>query len=96
MNEAPLETFQEAIQATHGANSRLLCQEQVVETFEGETVWEGGVLVFELFDHPTATTCYAWELDGEVTAVLHQGPVDGPQAAVRAAIMADSPPGGQT
>ena len=43
-----------------------------------------------LLDHPTATRCYAWEVDGEVTAVLHAGPVDGPQAAVRAAIMAES------
>ncbi len=28
-------------------------------------------------------------VDGEVTAVLHDGPVDSPEAAVRAAIMAD-------
>lgn len=88
MNEATLETFQQAIRATHGAEARLLARERVVETFEGETAWEGEVLVFELEGHPTATTCYAWEVDGEVTAVLHEGPVDSAQAAVRAAIMA--------
>ena len=58
-----------------------------METFQGATVWEGEVLVFQLQGHPTAQRCYAWEVDGEVTAVLGEGPVDGPQAAVRAAIM---------
>ena len=47
---------------------------------------KGEVLVFGLLDHPTAPKCYAWEVDGEVTAVLHEAPVDSPQAAVRAAI----------
>ncbi len=46
------------------------------------------MLVFELLDRPTASRCYAWEVDGEVTAVLHEGPVDSPQAAVRASILA--------
>lgn len=89
MNKASLETFQKAIRATHGAEARLVARERVRETFQGETAWEGEVLVFELEGHPTAPRCYAWEVDGEVTAVLHEGPVDGPQAAVRAAIMAD-------
>ena len=87
MNELPLAGFQHAIRQTHGAQSRFLSRERVVEKFEGETVWEGEVLVFQLLDHPTVARCYAWEVDGEVTAVLHEGPVDGPQAAVRAAIL---------
>ena len=50
------------------------------------------VLSFSLLGQPAgATFCYAWEVDGEVTAVLHEGPVDSPLAAVRAAIMADAP-----
>ncbi len=56
-------------------------------------VWEGEVLSFILQGHPTATTCYAWELDGEVTAVLGVGPVDSPEAAVRASILADGEEG---
>ena len=56
-------------------------REHVVEKVEGETVWEGEVLVFALRDHPTAHLCYAWEVDGQVTAVLHEGPVDSPLAA---------------
>jgi hypothetical protein len=89
MNEISGEQFQRAIQATHGAEAQLLAREHVVEEFEGETAWEGEVLVFELSDHPTALLCYRWELDGRVTAVLHEPPVDSPQAAVRAAIVVE-------
>ena len=88
MNELPVKGFEKAIRTTHGANARLLDREQVLERFQGETVWEGEVLVFELEGHPTARLCYAWEVDGEVTAVLGEPPVDSAQAAVRAAIVA--------
>ena len=81
--------FQRAIRETHGAKARLLYREHVEEDFEGERVWEGHVLVFELEGHPTASRCYAWEVDGEVTAVLNEWPVDSPQAAVRASILAE-------
>jgi len=87
MNEKPLSYFEKAIMATHGTGSELVRRERVLERFQGETVWEGEVLVFALLDHPTARWCYAWEVDGEVTAVLHAPPVDGAHAAVRAAIM---------
>ena len=89
MNDIPLASFQEAIHATHGVQSRLVGRERVSESFEGEPVWEGEVLLFTLTDHPTALLCYAWEVDGKVTAVLHQGAVNNPVAAVRAAILAD-------
>ena len=83
MNDVPLSNFQEAIRATHGAEARLLSREAVNERFEDQPVWEGEVLVFELEGHPTAHLCYAWKVDGEVTAVLHEPPVDSPQAAIR-------------
>ncbi len=89
MNELPLSTFDQAIQATHGARPSLAERVPVHEQFGGETVWEGDVLVFELSGHPTASRCYAWEVDGRVTAVLHEPPVDSPRAAVRAAIAAE-------
>jgi hypothetical protein len=90
LNDVPLSGFEKAIRATHGAGSRLIARERVKETFQGETVWEGEVLVFELVDHPSASRCYAWEVDGEVTAVLGEKPVDSAQTAVRAAIVAGS------
>jgi hypothetical protein len=64
----------------------------VKEFFQGQTVWEGVVQVFNLRGHPTAKRCYAWShaTTGEkrrFVAVLHQGPVDSPEKAVRAAIV---------
>ncbi len=86
VNETSPEAFEHAIKETHGAKAQFLFREPVVEEFEDETVWEGEVLVFALKGHPTSHLCYAWEVDGLVTAVLHQPPVDSPLAAVRAAI----------
>lgn len=88
MNKAALAIFRRAILATHGAQAELVERVPVDERFEGDPVWQGEVLVFRLLDHPEATTCYAWEVDGEVTAVLGVGPVDSPEKAVRAAILA--------
>jgi hypothetical protein len=89
LNEVPIVDFEHAIHSTHGAQSRFRWRERVTEKFQGETVWTGEVLVFELLDHPQAQLCYAWEVDGEVTAVLGVPPVDSAKAAVRAAIVAD-------
>jgi hypothetical protein len=89
VNDFPLTTFQEAIQATHGAKAKLVARERVYEAFQGDTVWEGEVLVFELLDHPSVDLCYAWEVDGEITVVLGEWPVDSAPAAVKAAIAAN-------
>jgi hypothetical protein len=65
----------------------------VKEVLEGETVWEGVVQVFDIQGHLTATRCYAWSQrighsrKRRFFAVLHQGPVNSPQMAVRAAIV---------
>ncbi len=95
MNEQPIATFQKAIRATHGCESALQARVPIRLEFGGETAWEGEVLIFDLLDHPTAQLCYAWSYrtragrDRTVT-VLHQGPVDSPRAAVRAAIITGS------
>ena len=53
------------------------------------------VEVFALEGHPTATRGYAWDhaLDDteerRVVTVLHDGPVDSPEAAVRAAVASE-------
>jgi hypothetical protein len=88
MNEISEAIFREAIRATHGAESQLVHRERVVEVFDGEIVWEGEVLVFHLRDHPEASECYAWEVDGQVTAVLRVPPVRTALDAVRASILA--------
>ena len=93
MNEATLVTLQQAIRNLHGCNSAWIESVSVTEVFRGRTVWDGTVEVFDLADHPTASRCYAWSHavdDSEnrrFVAVLHERPVDSPEAAVRAAIV---------
>ena len=89
MNELPITSFQRAILHTHGAKAQLADRVNVDERFEHQPVWSGEVLVFDLEGHSTAFRCYAWEVDGKVTAVLHEPPVDSPLTAVRAAIAAE-------
>jgi hypothetical protein len=90
VNDLPVDGFQNAIRAVHGAGSRLISRERVEETFEGDPVWTGEVLTFELLDHPQATRCYCWEVDGRVTAVLGVPPIKTPLDAVRASILAET------
>ena len=67
----------------------------VRETFEGKTVWEGVVHVFDLAGNPTATRAYAWSspIEGSTKrrffAVLHTARINSPLEAVRAAIVAE-------
>ncbi len=50
------------------------------------------VLVLKLSGHPTAGWCFAWEVGGEITAELAEGPVQTPVDAVKASIYADGMP----
>ncbi len=90
--EVPIEILSKAITDIHGCKALWVESVHVKETFQGKTVWEGVVQVFNLFGHPPASRCYAWghEMeDGEdkLFAVLHQGSVNSAQAAVRTAIL---------
>ena len=92
-------SLKRAILDLHGCDSTWVESVPVTETFQGQTVWDGTVEVFDLQGHATASRCYAWShaVDGSekrrYVAVLHQGPVDSPQAAVRAAIVQESKEG---
>jgi hypothetical protein len=87
-----IERLQAAIKKMHGASSRHLESVPIKETFQGKTVWEGVVEVFELTGHPKSNRCYAWsaQKDGteQFTAVLHVPPIDTPLKAVQASIVA--------
>jgi len=93
--ETSTKALQKAILDLHGCKSRWIESVPVKEVFEGETVWEGIVQVFDLQNHPKTTRCYAWshELEGSKKrrffAVLHQKKVDSPQAAVKAMIVSE-------
>src|SRR5437763_6309950 len=95
MAEVEADQLREAVEKMHGGTATLAQSVPIRETFEGKTVWEGVVHVFDLAGHPTATRAYAWSspIEGSTKrrffAVLHQPPVDSPQAAVRAAIVAE-------
>jgi hypothetical protein len=92
-NNNTIKELQKAILDLHGCRSIWKESMPVKEVFQGQTVWEGIVQVFDLIDHPTAKRCYAWsyQIDDsgkrKFIAVLHQGPVDSPETAVRAAIV---------
>ncbi|MGA9779057.1 MAG: hypothetical protein WBS33_12375 [Verrucomicrobiia bacterium] len=57
----------------------------VKEMFNGKTIWDGEVEVFDLFDHPKAKRCYAWTYDEpeQFITVLELPPVTDAQGAVR-------------
>lgn len=82
-----------AVEEMHGSKATYLDTIHVVEEFEGERAWEGDVDVFALDGHPTAEKAYAWSVPVSGSerrrfyAVLHRGPVDSPEKAVRAAIV---------
>lgn len=88
--------LQKAIRDLHGCESQYLETVPVTETFQGKTVWQGEVEVFEISDHPTANHAYAWShkagkdnTETRYIAVLQIPPVTSPETAVRAAIAAE-------
>jgi hypothetical protein len=82
------------IQRLHGVEATHLESIPVKEVFQGKTVWEGIVEVFELHGHPKAPKAYAWSHDTDDpknprrhVTVLHIHPITSAREAVRAAIM---------
>lgn len=95
MDPAGLPALHDAIRHLHGCEATFVESVPVRETFQGATVWEGEVQVFDLTGHPTASRCYAWSHATEgakrrYVAVLHVPPVDDPRMAVRASVVADA------
>jgi hypothetical protein len=78
-----LKGFARVIRETQGGEADLVRRVRVRERFRGETVWSGEVLVFKLAGRPTARRCYAWEVGGVVTVVLHKAPVHSARDAVK-------------
>lgn len=89
-----IKALEKAIFDLHHCKATWIKSVSVKEVFQEETGWEGVVQVFEI-DHPKSKLCYAWSygLDNSKKRrffpVLHQGAVDSPQAAVRAAIISE-------
>lgn len=91
--------LQVAIQELHKCGAVHRETVPVLETFRGQTVWQGEVETFDLNGHPKASRCYAWShREGEnnegerFVTVLAIPPINSPLAAVRASIVSDSQP----
>ena len=88
-----IEEIKAVFMVTHGCEASYVETVPVREEFQGETIWEGDVEVFDLVGHPKATRGYGWgyvatdEGGRRYFTMLELPPVDSPQAAVKAAIM---------
>lgn len=94
-----IEALRIAIRNMHGCASTWVESVPVHETFNGQTVWQGEVQVFDLVGHAKAKRCYGWSHATDGTkrrfyAVLQLGPVIDAATAVRAAIASDAQRGG--
>lgn len=77
----------------HGTEAEHVETVPVTEEFQGQTVWDGEVEVFDLKDHPKAKKAYAWghatgddDQGRKYITVLELPPVDSPRKAVQVAI----------
>jgi len=89
-----IEELRDVIRRLHGVEATHLESVPVKETFQGKTVWNGFVEVFEIRGHPKAQKVYARAHDADDpkqprrhVTVLHIAPVTSPLLAVRAAIV---------
>jgi hypothetical protein len=94
MQNSYIQELQDVIRRLHGVESEHVESVPVKETFQGQTVWDGIVEVFDLHDHPKASRVYAWGHETENpdrpkrhVTVLHIHPVTSAVEAVRAAIL---------
>ena len=91
-----IKELQQVIRKLHGSFATHVETVPVVETFNGQTIWEGEVEVFALHDHPKTDRVYAWSHDTDDAdsprrhvTVLHIPPATSPLRAVQASIVSD-------
>jgi hypothetical protein len=89
-----LEELSDVIHKLHGVTATHVQSVPVTEKFQGKTVWDGVVEVFDLHGHPQTHRAYAWAHDTDDpkrprrhVTVLHIPPAISPETAVRAAIV---------
>lgn len=88
-----IQELQNVIRHLHGVESEHVASIPVTEKYQGKTIWEGVVEVFNLKEHSTAFRVYAWAHDTDDpehprrhVTVLHQHPIKCAHDAVRIAI----------
>ncbi len=87
-----IQELTDAIRELHGTEATHVETVPVVETFQGQTLWEGEVEVFDI-DHPKTSRVYAWshetgdsENPRQHITVLQIPPATTPLRAVQVAI----------
>lgn len=60
----------------------------VKEAFQGQTIWQGDVEVFDLVGHPKAKRCYGWSYGEpeQFITILELPPVNSPETAVKVGV----------
>jgi len=91
-----IEELQEVIRKLQATDSTHVETVPIKEVFNGETVWDGEVEVFDLHCHPETSRVYAWAHDTNDAdcprrhvTVLHIPPATSPRKAVQASIVSD-------
>ena len=89
-----IDELKDVIRKLHGAEAEHVETVPIMESHEGETVWQGEVEVFDLADHPKASRVYAWSHETDdpqsperTVTVLHVPPITSPRKAVQASIV---------
>jgi hypothetical protein len=91
-----LERLKLAVEHLHNCSAFHRRTVPVSEVFQGKTIWQGSVEVFDLVGHPKAKRAYGWshpdgpdDKNERFVTVLELPPVDSAQSAVKVAIVAD-------
>jgi hypothetical protein len=89
-----IEELQKVIQQLYNSDSTHVETVPVKELFQGETIWDGEVEVFDLANHEKTDRVYAWAYDDDNgdkrhVTVLHVPPATSPENAVRASIISE-------
>jgi hypothetical protein len=91
--EIDTQYLKQAIESQHGCKATFAHEMPIMETWQGKTVWDWVVSVFDLTGHPLAKRAYAWSEPNDGSnkrrffAVLHVPPVDSALMAVKASIV---------
>jgi len=83
-----IERLKQVIFHLHKADARHVASVPVEEIYEGKTLWNGDVEVFDLIGHPKAKRAYGWTYGEpeEFITILELPPVDSAQAAVKVGV----------
>jgi hypothetical protein len=89
-----IERLKLAVEHLHKCSAVHVETVPIHETFQGQTVWQGEVEVFDIAGHPKATRAYGWshkagedDTDERFVAVLHLPPVDSALTALRVSLV---------